>query len=208
MLVDLDTFLVALYTLVDELYQAEIAPHKPVRRGHRPELSDSEVLTLLLCAQWLGNSERAMGRYATTYWRSYFPRLLSQSDFNRRARDLGGVCAHLITVVARELGVEQTPYQVVDTCSPMRRASGAAAAIGTSTMAARRWSLAPRPGRSPECCSVPPAPRVAGYWMPSCAGALSQPVSPGPSPKSQRPASAAAATSARPVPAGGQAVSG
>jgi hypothetical protein len=112
--VDLDTFLVAVYTLVDDVVLAEIAPSKPVRRGHQPELSDSEVLTLMLCAQWLGNSERAFGRYAARHWRAYFPRLLSQSAFNRRVRDLGGACARLLTLLAREVGAETAPYQVVD----------------------------------------------------------------------------------------------
>ena len=114
MLVDLDTFVVGVYTVVDELYQTQIAPGKPVRRGHRPEMADSEVLTLLLLGQWLGTSEHGLLRHAATYWRAYFPRLLSQSAFNRRARELGGVCAELVRLLARELGAEQTAYQVVD----------------------------------------------------------------------------------------------
>ena len=51
---DLDTFLVALYTIVDDLYQQHAAPAKPVRPGPPPTVSDSEVLTLALCAQWRG----------------------------------------------------------------------------------------------------------------------------------------------------------
>ena len=60
----LDTFLTALYCIVDDLYQQHYAPHKPKRRGKRPELSDSEVLTLIICAQWHGTSHRAFIRYA------------------------------------------------------------------------------------------------------------------------------------------------
>ena len=94
MLVDLDTFVVGVYTVVDELYQTQIAPGKPVRRGHRPEMADSEVLTLLLLGQLLGTPEHGLLRHAATYWRAYFPRLLSQSAFNRRARELGGSDRH------------------------------------------------------------------------------------------------------------------
>ena len=36
MTVDLDTFLVALYTIVDDLYQEHFAPLKPQRPGKRP----------------------------------------------------------------------------------------------------------------------------------------------------------------------------
>lgn len=115
MVVDIETFLVTVYTLVDEVYQRSLAPAKPTRRGRKPTRSDSEVLTLLLVGQWLGNSERGLLRHAATYWRSYFPRLLSQSAFNRRARDLGSTCAALMTLIARALGALDGPYQVVDT---------------------------------------------------------------------------------------------
>ena len=114
MTVDLDTFLVALYTIVDELYQQHVAPQKPERRGHRPELSDSEVLTLMVCEQWHGRSERGFLRFVDRYWRSYFPRLLDQSAFNRRVRDLTGALTQLVPLVAAELGAALAPYQVID----------------------------------------------------------------------------------------------
>jgi hypothetical protein len=114
MSVDLDTFLVALYTIVDELYQRDVAPHRLVRRGRRAVLSDSEVLTLMVCEQWHGRSERGFLRFVDRYWRRYFPRLLDQSAFNRRVRDLTGAMTHLVPVVAAELGAALAPYQVID----------------------------------------------------------------------------------------------
>lgn len=112
--IDLDTFLVALYTLVDDAYKQYAAPYKPRRRGHPPELSDSEVLTLMLLAQWAGGSERALLRYAAEHWPAYFPRLLHQSAFNRRTRDLGGVAVVLGQTIAQGLGAALAPYQVLD----------------------------------------------------------------------------------------------
>ena len=112
--VELDTFLVALYTIVDELYARHVGPQRPRRPGRRPALSDSEVLTLALCAQWYGRSERAFLRFAGRYWRAYFPRLLDQSAFNRRARDLAGALTQLVPLVAAELGAALAPYQVLD----------------------------------------------------------------------------------------------
>ena len=126
MTLDLDTFLVALYTIVDDLYQRHYAPHKPNRPGRRPEMSDSEVLTLTICAQWHGKSERKFLRKVRERWRSYFPRMLSQSAFNRRSRDLAGVLVNLIGVVAKELGAYSASYQALD-CVPvplMRRCRG------------------------------------------------------------------------------------
>lgn len=126
MTVDLDTFLVALYIITDDLYQEHCALHKPARPGKHPELSDSEVLTLTICAQWFGRSERAFIRYAMQHWRAYFPRLLSQSAYNRRSRDLAGVLVHLVSVIAHRLQAYLAPYQAFDTVAIplMRRCRG------------------------------------------------------------------------------------
>lgn len=106
---DLDTFLVTVYCVIDELYQAQFAPAKPRRRGHQPEVADSEVLTLMVVAQWQPDrSETAFLAWVRAHWRAYFPRLLSQSAFNRRARDLMPVLCALgpavHTRLAQELG--------------------------------------------------------------------------------------------------------
>jgi len=114
MTLDLDTFLVALYTTVDDLYQEHFAPLKPIRPGPRTTLGDSEVLTLIMCAQYFGQSERWLVRYAGEHWRTYFPNLLSQSATNRRARDLAGVFRGLVHLLATRLGAASAPYQVLD----------------------------------------------------------------------------------------------
>ncbi len=126
MSLDLDTFLVALYTTVDDLYQAEFALLKPNRPGPDPRLTDSEVLTIALCGQWFSPSEQALIRYAREHWRSYFPEMLTQSRMNRRIRDLAGVLVHLIPLVAVQLRAELAPYQAFD-CLPvplMRKCRG------------------------------------------------------------------------------------
>lgn len=111
---DLDTFLVALYTIVDDLYKQHIAPLLPTRPGAKPRLSDSEALTLALCAQWHGNSERAFLRYACQHWRAYFPNLTSQSAFNRQIRNLAFALTALAQAAAQELEAYGAPYQVMD----------------------------------------------------------------------------------------------
>jgi hypothetical protein len=115
---DLDTFLTIVYCTVDEVYQQHFAPAKPLRPGRHPELHDSEVITLMLVAQWHpSRSERKVGRYAARHWRAYFPRLLSQSQFNRRVRDLHGAFARLAPLVAEHLIATlqlEAAYEVLD----------------------------------------------------------------------------------------------
>jgi len=114
---ELDTFLTTVYVMIDELYQAHCAAQKPTRPGPPPALSDSEVLTLGLLAQWQrSRSEREFLRVARPALRPYFPRWLSQSQFNRRLRDLAGVLAHLVPTIAActtEL-LGECPYEVLD----------------------------------------------------------------------------------------------
>jgi hypothetical protein len=65
---DLESFLVSLYVLVNEwwLESRPPAPHGP----GRPLLSESEVLTLAILAQWPRfRSERDFFRFAETYLR-------------------------------------------------------------------------------------------------------------------------------------------
>lgn len=116
---DQATLVTALYCIIDDLYRALFAHRKPVRPGRRPELSDSEALTLMVLAQWRADrSERAFLAYASTHLRSYFPRLLDQSSFNRRVHDLMGVfCAMGPAIRLHALAILNLPlpaYEVLD----------------------------------------------------------------------------------------------
>ena len=140
--IDLDTFLVTVYTVVDDLYQEHYAAQKDPR-GRKGCLSDSEVLSLAVLAQWHpSRCERAFLRFVRRYWPEYFPRLPSQSAFNRRARELSGVLLALgpalDAALTAHLG-EPAAYQVVDgvpvplarRCRGRRqRAFGPQAAVG------------------------------------------------------------------------------
>ena len=65
-------------------------------------------------------------RYVRAHWRGYFPRLLSQSAYNRRSRDLAGVLVVLVPVVAQELRAATAAYEVLDTVAVplLRRCRG------------------------------------------------------------------------------------
>jgi hypothetical protein len=115
---DVDTFLVTVYCLIDDLYRQHAGPVRASLPGRPGELSDSEVLTLSVLCQWqTSGSERQFVAWAATHWRSYFPRLVSQSAFNRRARQLYGVLAQLgtwvRTTVEHQVGLVSV-YEVID----------------------------------------------------------------------------------------------
>ena len=71
---DLDSFLVSLYVQIDDWWKAD-HPSATRRPGRPALLSDQEVLTLAILAQWPRfRSERDFWRFAWAHLRPYFPR--------------------------------------------------------------------------------------------------------------------------------------
>jgi Transposase DDE domain len=102
--VDLDSFLTGLYVTSDDAWPAP----RP------PRLSASEVLTLAVVAQWpRWRSERDFWRYADRHLRPLYPRLSSQSQFNRRVRALEPQVRQLQRPLAARLAGGL--YRVLDT---------------------------------------------------------------------------------------------
>jgi len=127
---DVDTFLVTVYCLVDDLYRKHASPIRVHLPGRPGELSDSEVLTLELLAQWQpSGSQRQFVNWAANHWRGYFPHLLSQSAFNRRSRQLYGVLARLGDWIRQAVEAElddASIFEVIDGVAVplMRRCRG------------------------------------------------------------------------------------
>ncbi len=116
---DLDSFLTSLYVSVDDWWQAShhsSSSSTPRRPGRPALLADSEVLTLAILAQWPRfRSERDFWRFARTHLRCYFPRLCTQSQFNRRVRALEPEMRALQRAFAGEIAEPSAVYRVLDT---------------------------------------------------------------------------------------------
>jgi len=113
---DLDSFLVSLYVLVDDWWQ-ERHPYSARKKPGRPALlSDPEVITLAILAQWPRfRSERDFWRFAHAHLRAYFPNLCTQSQFNRRVRALEPEVRVLQRAFAGQIAEPSAVYRVLDT---------------------------------------------------------------------------------------------
>ena len=81
---DLNTLLIALYVFIDDRV---VTPR--AGRGRRPELSDSELVTLAVAQALLGfHSERRWIRHlhASAQWRAMFPYLPHQPGYHKRLK--------------------------------------------------------------------------------------------------------------------------
>ncbi len=98
-MLDVDTFLTALYVMVDDFCQS----YRPQQRrpGPQASLCESELITLAIFARWSRvASERDFYRYAQTNLRDAFPTLPDRSQFNRLVRSH----IELIEEIAMHLG--------------------------------------------------------------------------------------------------------
>lgn len=111
---DVDTFVTRLYVMVDDFCKR--LPPGRARPGEKPSLTRSEMVTLLLFAQWRQfGSERAFYRYARRHLRAAFPTLPARTQFNRQARQVLGTVLAFSHHLAEQMGAHQAPYQVLDT---------------------------------------------------------------------------------------------
>ena len=114
-MLDLDSFLVSLYVLVDDWWKLEHSSEPP-RAGRPALLTDPEVITLAILAQWPRfRSERDFWRFAHAHLRPYFPNLCSQSQLNRRVRSVEPELRHFQRALARTLCAASEVYHVLDT---------------------------------------------------------------------------------------------
>jgi len=78
-----------IYTLVDDWYLEHTSDYRKGRPGKKPEFRDSEVITLLIAMDFIPYpSETQYLAFLRANYLELFPKLLDQSQFNRRARSL------------------------------------------------------------------------------------------------------------------------
>jgi hypothetical protein len=129
---DLDTLLIALYVELSD----RVIPTLGLRRrgpGRPPEVTDAELVCLAVAQVLLRyNDERHWLRAAPTRVGHLFPRLLGQSEYNQRLKDL----APLLEAALRWLAAK-TP----GSAERLRLLDGTPVGCGQSTVTAKRSGL-------------------------------------------------------------------
>lgn len=78
-----------IFVLVDDWYQTEGCKYLKGKAGKKHEFSDSEVITLMLMQDFIPfPSETQYIGFIRANYLALFPKLIDQSQFNRRARAL------------------------------------------------------------------------------------------------------------------------
>ncbi len=121
-MLDVDTFLTALYVMTDDFCQSR--PQKGQHPGPEASLSPSEVITLAIFARWARfTSERDFYRYASTRLRDAFPTLPDRSQFNRSVRHYLDLIEEMALHLADVMKAQRCPYEALDSSAmPVRDA--------------------------------------------------------------------------------------
>lgn len=111
---DLNTFIVSVFTIVDDWYQSQNM--KLRKRGPKPTLHDSEVLTIEIVGAFLGMSEeKEVFLYFRRHYARYFPKLLEvhRTTYTRQSANLWFVKALLWRVMLKDIAFDPA-FNIVD----------------------------------------------------------------------------------------------
>lgn len=104
------------YVVVDDWYKEHGVKQLKGKVGKKPVFSDSEVLTLLLLMDYLPfPGESQFLGYMRANYLSLFPKLLAQSQFNRRGRNLRMMLEALRRYWVEEMALTSHQTYLMDT---------------------------------------------------------------------------------------------
>ena len=101
----IEEFIIAVYCLVDGSLKKIVAGQNLRQRGFAPALSDSEMLTMEIVAEFQGiDTDKGAWEYFTRHWKPWFPKLGSRANFAKHAANLWHVKQELYKALGRQLG--------------------------------------------------------------------------------------------------------
>jgi hypothetical protein len=101
----LENFIIRIYCLIDETSKNLMGAQKLRQRGFEPNLSDSEVMTMEIVAEFLGiDTDKGAWEYFTQHWHNWFPALSSRANYAKHAANLWHVTQRVQAQLATQLG--------------------------------------------------------------------------------------------------------
>jgi hypothetical protein len=114
--ISLSDLFTIIFVLVDDWYQIHGIKMLKGKHGVKPEFSDSEVITLLLAMDFIPYpSESQFLAFIRANYLDLFPKLVDQSQFNRRARSLRLLVEELRRHWLIQLGIFHRYRFLIDT---------------------------------------------------------------------------------------------
>jgi hypothetical protein len=113
---DRDDFIIAVFLVVCEQYQAIKKQYRIRRGGFAPALTDEEVITMEICGEYFKfECDKDLFAYFHTHYLHFFPKLTDRSLFVRQAANLWQIKAAMQKRLVLVSGQINDPVQVIDT---------------------------------------------------------------------------------------------
>jgi len=110
----LKDFIIAAFCLIDDELK-ELEPKLPKRRGEKPSLSDSEIITMEIVGEFLKiDEDKLIHQYFKENWLSFFPKIPCRESFVRHAANLYSFKQLLQRCLAEKLGAYEDNVHIVD----------------------------------------------------------------------------------------------
>ena len=103
----LEDFIIRVYCLIDAVLKNSLGSQKLRQRGFEPNLSDGEVMTMEIVAEFLGiDTDKGAWEYFTWHWHDWFPapRLsrwtrMTATSFEPHFTQVNGILLNLSSIV-------------------------------------------------------------------------------------------------------------
>jgi hypothetical protein len=100
-----EDFIIAVYCLVDDVMKELLKSTSLRQRGFNPALSDSEMITMELVAEFQGiDTDKGTWEYFCSHWRTLFPNLGSRANFAKHAANLWRMKQEIQKALAERMG--------------------------------------------------------------------------------------------------------
>jgi hypothetical protein len=115
-----EEFIIAVYWEVDDALKVLTSGQRLRGRGFAPGLSDAEVITMEIIAEYQGiDADKAIWQYCHRHWQAWFPQLSSRSSFVRQSANLWQYKQLIQGQLAVKLGAFADEVHLIDGL-PMR----------------------------------------------------------------------------------------
>jgi len=114
-MLSIEEFIVTVFCYIDD-YLEDVSRVKKIRgRGFEPSLSDSEVITMEIVAEFLGiDTDKGIWEYFKRHWLHLFPGIKSRTTFLRQGANLWYWKQKLLKKFAKDLGAYDDNVHLVD----------------------------------------------------------------------------------------------
>jgi hypothetical protein len=111
----IDDFIIAVFCLIDDELKKMLNGQGLRQRGPVPGLRDSEVITMEIVGEFLGQDcDKSIWKYFKSHWKHFFPKIPDRSNFVRQAANLHTIKRFLQARLALALGSYSDSLHLVD----------------------------------------------------------------------------------------------